>query len=147
MEQSSKKILLKLLIPWLLFFAALVFAGYLLLQIKSLENQLSQQITQSPQNEVSALVNAVGKVIVLPTDEVPTIATVTDLSKLAGQAFFANAKVGDKVLMYTKAQKAILYDPIANKIIELAPFNTGTDNTSATSTGTSTSLHTKLPSQ
>ncbi len=62
----------------------------------------------------------------LPQDEQPTIATVTDLAKLQGQPFFANAQVGDKVLIYSRAGKVILYRPGENKIIELAPINIST---------------------
>ncbi len=76
------------------------------------------------EKEASDLVAEVGKLILLPKDEVPTIATVTDPSKLADQAFFANAKAGDKVLLYTKARKAYLYDPIARRLIEVAPITT-----------------------
>lgn len=74
--------------------------------------------------ETNLLVDEVGKLIVLPQDESPTIATVTDLEKLKSQPFFANAQIGDKVLIYARAQKAILYRPDQNKIIELAPLNT-----------------------
>ena len=63
----------------------------------------------------------VSKIIVLPEGEVPTVATIDDPSKLRGQIFFAKAKVGDKVLLYTQAKKAFLYDPVANKILEVAP--------------------------
>ena len=134
MEQPRKKILLKLLIPWLLFLASLAAIGYLwFYKVVPLQAQLSQEASQPAQDEVTTIVNEVGKLIVLPTDETPTVATVTDLSKLAGQPFFANAKIGDKVLIYTQAQKAILYDPVANKIIELAPFSAGVNNTNATS--------------
>jgi hypothetical protein len=44
---------------------------------------------------------------------------------LKGQSFFADAKVGDKVLIYKNAKKAILYDPIADKIITIAPLIVG----------------------
>ena len=43
------------------------------------------------------------------------------MDKLKGQPFFARAKVGDKVLLYTQAKKAILYDPKDNVIIEVGP--------------------------
>ena len=66
---------------------------------------------------------AVSKLMVLPTDETPTMATVSDPEKLKNQAFFVNAKVGDKVLIYTKARKAILFSPSQNKIIEVSPLN------------------------
>lgn len=55
----------------------------------------------------------------LPKGEQPTIATVSDITKLQGQSFFRNAKNGYKVLIYTKAKKAILYDPIEDKIVEV----------------------------
>lgn len=77
------------------------------------------------QNELQETISAVGKLIVLPTDETPTMATVSDPAKLSSQPFFAHAKVGDKVLVYTKAGKAILYNPSSNKIVEVAPVNTG----------------------
>ena len=79
--------------------------------------------TQNSQaaDNTSQVVSRVGNMMLLP-DETPTIATVTDLSKLQGQKFFAHAEKGDIVLMYAKAQKAILYSPSQNKIIEVAPI-------------------------
>lgn len=77
------------------------------------------------QQEVKRLVTEVGKLIDLPTGEDPTVATVTDISKLQNQPFFQRAKNGDKVLIYTQARKAILYDPSVKKIIDVAPINIG----------------------
>lgn len=75
--------------------------------------------------QTKELVDAVGKLIELPGDEQPTIATVTDADKLRNQTFFLNAQNGDRVLIYTTAKKAILYRPSINKIIEVAPVNIG----------------------
>ncbi len=75
------------------------------------------------QAEVTSLVKKVGKLIVLPIDETPTVATVSDPAALKDQAFFAEAKKGDKVLIYSNAKKAVLYDPVANKVITIAPLN------------------------
>ena len=100
--------------------------------------KLSQELTalkQNPQQlveqEVRALVARVGQLIVLP-DETPTVATVTDPEQLQERPFFANAKKGDKVLIYTTARKAILYDPVAHKIIEVAPVTIGNPPESGT---------------
>lgn len=87
--------------------------------------QLQQDPNAAAKQAVSDLVSKVGKLAVLPTDETPTIATVTDPSKLKDQAFFTNAKTGDKVLIYTNAKKAFLYDPSTNKIVEIAPITIG----------------------
>ena len=74
------------------------------------------------QSDIDALVAHVGTLILLPSGEEPTIATVTDLNALKGQAFFSNAVVGDRVLMYPKAQEAVLYDPQQDKVIQIAPL-------------------------
>ena len=81
------------------------------------------------QKEAEQLVARVSQLIVLPQDEAPTIATVQDPEVLKEQPFFANAKKGDKVLIYTNAGKAILYDPVNNKIIEVALVNIGNPQT------------------
>lgn len=66
---------------------------------------------------------SVGKLMVLPENEVPTYATVNDLEPLKGNLFFEKARLGDKVLVYSKNGKAILYRPSENKIIEVGPLN------------------------
>ena len=77
--------------------------------------------------EAKTLTQRVGEHIFLPEGEVPTIATVSDPEALRGQTFFIDAKKGDKVLIFPNAKKAILYDPVADKIITIAPLNTGSD--------------------
>lgn len=94
-------------------------------------------IRQNPQavaeREVANLVATVTRLIDLPTDETPTVATVSDPEALRSQAFFAKAEVGDKVLIYTKAKKAILYSVTKSKILEVAPLNIGSGQGSGTS--------------
>jgi hypothetical protein len=75
--------------------------------------------------ETAAIVEEVGLLMLLPSDEQPTIATVTNLESLADQPFFRNAKLGDVVLMYPTSQRAILYSPGENMIIEVAPIVLG----------------------
>jgi hypothetical protein len=82
-------------------------------------------VHSSGSDDVTSLVAAVGNQIALPTDEVPTVATVTNPQMLAGQAFFKDAKVGDRVLIYSKAGKAILYRPSEKKVIAVGPLITG----------------------
>lgn len=92
---------------------------------------LKENPQASAQKEVATLVAEVGRLIMLPEGETPTVATVSEPERLKGQPFFAKAKAGDKVLLYSTARKAYLYDPIANKLLEVAPLNIGTENTSA----------------
>ena len=101
--------------------ASLGSTGYLYRQFAALK-QNPQKIVQ---DEAKALIAKVGELIVLPSGEDPTIATVNDPEKLKAQPFFANAQKGDKVLIYTNAKKAILYRPATHKIIDVAPVNIG----------------------
>ena len=80
---------------------------------------------QTPETEARELAEKVGKIMLLPENELPTVATVSDPAALEGQAFFAQAQVGDKVLIYTGRRIAILYRPSIGKIINIAPVNIG----------------------
>ena len=106
-------------------------------------NALKQDPNKVSKEEVAKLVATVGQLILLPDGEDPTIATVADPEKLKDQQFFEHASKGDKVLIYTNARKAVLYDPIVNKIINVAPVNIGNESGKKTKTATSESEKTK----
>lgn len=72
--------------------------------------------------KTTSLLTEVNLLYDLPTDESPTVATVSDKTKLKNQPFFSKAENGDKVLIYTKAKKAILYRPTTHKIVEVSPL-------------------------
>ena len=74
------------------------------------------------QTETGRLTETIGKHIELPL-ETPTIATVEDVSKLDSQAFFKRAHNGDKVLIYAKSGRALLYRPSTQKVIEYTMVN------------------------
>lgn len=116
----SNRSLIVLVTFSIVLLAAVSVAIYFYIQYQQSKMQLDRA---SAANEQSALIEDVGKLIVLPTDEQPQIATVSDISKLKGQSFFNHAKNGDKVLIYTKAQEAIVYDPVVNKIVSVGPVN------------------------
>ena len=118
--------------------ALVAVGGYLYWQL-----QLTKDPAKVAEREVKALVMEVSKLIVLPEDETPTIATVTDVEALKDQPFFAKASVGDKVLIFTNAKKAILYNPTAKKIIEVAPINIGESAPARTSTTTTSTTTTE----
>jgi hypothetical protein len=108
----------------ILLVLAIIPSIYFYTQYQKAQNRLANP-TQYAADEAKKLVDAVSKLMTLPTDETPTVATVNDKEKLKNQAFFANTENGDKVLIYTNAKKAILYRPTLNKIIDVAPVNIG----------------------
>lgn len=99
-----------------------------------------QKLLKNPdivtKQEATWLVDKVSKLMSLPTDEEPSTATVLDKDKLKDQAFFKNAENGDKILIYSKAKKAILYRPSIDKIIEVMPL--ALDNTQNATSGATT---------
>lgn len=100
----------------------IIIAGYYFFQYQKTK-ELLQTPVQSKDSQTQALINKVGSLIELPISEVPTIATVSDVKKLSAQPFFAKARNGDKVLIYSKSGKAILYRESNNKIIEVSTLN------------------------
>lgn len=109
-------------IGFVLLVIALAAAGYFFM-----EYQKTQTLLKDPKNvgnkELSQTIEKVGKLIDLPVTEQPTVATVSDIKKLKGQAFFEKAQNGDKVLIYAVAKKAYLYRPVTNKLIDVAPVS------------------------
>lgn len=76
------------------------------------------------QTELQKITSSVGKTIKLPA-ETPTLATVTNVQELKNQEFFKDAQNGDKVLIYTKSGRALLYRPSTKQVIEYARVNLG----------------------
>lgn len=103
----------------LLLVGAVATAGYFYMKYRTISKTGSKAVATQ---DVTNTVNKVAKLIQLPSGESPTFAEVTDISKLKSQPFFKNAANGDKVLIYQKALKAILYRPSENKIIEVGPI-------------------------
>lgn len=117
MKNSTKRNLIILV----LFLLVVILTGvslYLYFQSKKI---LGKEDANT--KEINTIVTKVGKIAVLPMGETPTVATVSDPKSLAGQAFFVDAKQGDKVLMYSNAKKAYLYDPVQNKIINISTIS------------------------
>lgn len=120
---NTKKIFLAV-VSLLLFTTGIASgAAYYFYRQYSQEKQLSG--SGRADDELKKLVSRVSQLITLPENEEPTIATVSDPDKLKDQVFFAKAKKGDKVLIYSQTGKAILYDPVGHKILEVAPINLG----------------------
>lgn len=120
-DKTLQRRILKTIVP-LIAILAIIAAGYFYSELRMLRKN-PQAVAQS---ESLALVAKVGRLVVLPAGETPTVATVSDPTALKDQPFFASAEQGDKVLIYAQAKKAILYSVRLNKILEVAPLNIGT---------------------
>lgn len=106
-------------IVWaILFLVAASLASYFYYQGKYSANLDQGQEKEDLAQELSQYLD-------LPNDEVPTLATVTDKEKLADQTFFSEVENGDKVLIYSKAGKVILYRPSIKKVVNMTTMNAG----------------------
>lgn len=105
--------------------ASIGFATFQYNETQKLKTTEGQK--QVAEDEAKVLKTKVSKLMQLP-DENPTVATIKDISKLKDQAFFDDAKNGDKVLIFTEAKKAIIYRENENKIINSGPIAVTSDN-------------------
>jgi hypothetical protein len=112
------------LMLFVVFAGVLCFGGYFYWQYKKV---LKDQ-PASARSETQILLEKIGQFIDLPTDEEPTIAEVKDLEKLKGKAFFSEAQNGDKVLIYSRNKKAVLYRPAIDKVIEVTSLGAKAEN-------------------
>jgi predicted PurR-regulated permease PerM len=94
-------------------------------QVQDLRNNPDQAVVEKS----NQLKDQVAKIMHLP-DETPTIAEIKteDLDKLKTQAFFRDIKNGDKILIFSKAQKAVIYREEENRIINSGPIVINANN-------------------
>jgi len=115
----NKKTLILYSITLFLLAGALGVGGYFYYKYQ----ELSKSPAVQSQKDFEATLADVGKLMQLPEDEQPSVATITDVEKLReAEPFFEKAENGDKLIAYSKALKAILYRPATNKIIDVVPL-------------------------
>lgn len=112
--------MLKKLLVGLVLIAAVVGGGWYFF------NQGKQEFSLRPgeklsDEQVSALITRVGRFLILPAGEKPSVAAISDAATLASrQSFYQDAKDGDILLVYTS--KAIIYDAAADKLVNVGPI-------------------------
>jgi hypothetical protein len=105
-----------------LFVAAIAASVYFYTQYRKSQTLL-KDTARANEEELANLKEKIGKHFLLPTDEEPVLATVSDKEKLKDQPFFTRSENGDKVLIYEKAQRAFLYRPSIDKLVDVAALN------------------------
>ena len=76
-------------------------------------------VTSNQKQDTEKVMNQIEKLIELPKNETPILATVSDATKLSNESFYQNAQNGDRVLVFKNSKMAILYRPSKNKIIKV----------------------------
>lgn len=79
----------------------------------TVEQDLPAEVT----SEEAEVLAGLGRLMILP-DEVPSIATIVDVDTLiADQSFYVGAQNGDQLILYPQSQRAIIYSPSRNIIV------------------------------
>lgn len=85
---------------------------------------------EKQEREITELLEDVSTHMLVP-DERPVVATINQADTLIKeQPFYNGSKNGDKLIIFPKSQKAIIYSPTRDVIINSGPFviNSGTPN-------------------
>lgn len=96
-------------------------------ELKKVKTQIAVQSStpkEPKEDEIKKIVAEIAKVARLPENEIPSVATITDVSKLKDQPFFKDAKNGDILLVFNTSGKAVLYDPKEKKIVDVTTLST-----------------------
>ena len=96
-------------------------------------NEYRNNPTKAAQEEQTHVLNLVRKLYQIPTyttkvdgkdvtkEDTPEIASITDKSKLSGQAFFDKAENGDYIVVFPNTKLALIYREKTNQIINSGP--------------------------
>ena len=84
-------------------------------ETKSVASQASLGIDT---DEAARIIDKVRSLVVVPAGEEPTVARISDVTRLSGQQFFAQAMNGDHVLVFQQAHRAILFRESENRVVE-----------------------------
>ena len=77
------------------------------------------QLTEA---QIADLITAVRRHIILPEDEEPLVATIVNVDELiAEQPFYLGASNGDILMIYGSVAKALIYDPRADRLVNVGP--------------------------
>lgn len=81
----------------------------------------SAQVAKRQEKAVQQLVKTLSRFILLPQDEKPVVYKINNISELQ-QAFFKDAKNGDDLIVYQKAQKALIYSSERKVLVNVGPI-------------------------
>lgn len=113
---TVKRLLTIILI--IVIFVVGVGAGYMVYNKLSEKNSKKEEIVD---NQVGEILDELGKIILLPEDETPTVMSIMDVEELKkeNEEFYKDAIKGDILIIYS--DKAIIFRREKRKIINVAP--------------------------
>ena len=100
------------------------------------ENKIASVTTTSPQAEEKKILAHLKKHMIVP-EESPTFFTIVDAATLAReQSFFVGSVNGDVLVTFGQAQKAVIYSPSRDIVVNAGPIVANVDKSAAAKTTT-----------
>lgn len=135
-RKIDKKILALVLFLLFLSIAFFVWAMYsfrvVSLKINRQQTVWNQVKKIDPQTASQELLKRVGRLIILPKNETPAIATINNVEVLKKeQNFYTDAANGNILLLFLQSKKAIIYDRIKDQIVNVGPLDVRSRNVEA----------------
>lgn len=99
---------------------------------KNDSNEIPQTLgtSDATQSDPERYYEAVSKFVELPTNDLPTVANVSDAEKVRkDNVVLTDVKDGDKMLFFAKSRKVVVYRPSSNKVVAVVTL-TPQQNTS-----------------
>lgn len=78
-------------------------------------------LKSQPTDDLTKIKEAVGRHLILPSDETPALLTVVDAGKLSSEFLKVKAKNDDRILIYQKNQRVIIYRPSVDRVVDVGP--------------------------
>lgn len=98
-----------------------VYQNYIIEQEEPPEVPLAE-LNAPPQDVLELIEDVEVDYPEIPKNEIPSVATISDIKSLSDQAFFDGAQEGDRLMIYAAAHMAILYRPSTNEIVRRGPL-------------------------
>lgn len=101
---------------------AMMTGAYYYNKFQKISKDPQSQLEQKNSTETKAVIEDLGKILVLPADKQPTVAKVEDVEKLkkSNETFYKDVAPEDYLVLYP--DRAIIYRKKENKIINIAPI-------------------------
>ena len=117
------------------FVVIILFGGGYLLYTKYISGFISRYQVD---RQSKAILTEVGKVVFLPEEEKPEVATILNAEQLKiNDSFFASAKNGDATLFYDKSGMIILFSMESHKLLNMGIIATSSASASETAPASS----------
>lgn len=129
-NKRSKKSVKNKLLGFVVFVILLGLAGgtvFLYTKYSETKKEVEKLSTVQGQQELSktqtqALLGEMRQIIIMPDNEDPVVATITDINQLKDKEFYKDAQNGDRVVVFANAKKAYIYSPERKLIVNVGAF-------------------------